>query len=54
MIEIDLGNTRGVKRPLDNLGRVVIPKEFREELQIKEHDELQVYLLENGVYVTKK
>ena len=54
MIKVDLGNTRGVKRQLDNLGRVVIPKEFRDELKIKDHDELKIYLLEEGVYVTKK
>lgn len=54
MLKIDLGNTRGITRPLDNLGRIVIPKEFRNELNIEEKDELQIFLLEDGLYVKKK
>lgn len=52
-INIDLGNTRGLKRRLDNLGRIVIPMEFRKELNIKREDKLSIYLLEDGVYITK-
>lgn len=54
MLEIDLGNTRGIKRPLDNLGRIVIPKAFRNELKINDKDKLNIYLLEDGIYITKK
>lgn len=54
ILNIDLGNTRGIKRPLDNLGRVVIPKEFRKELNFNKDDELQVFLLDDGIYITKK
>ena len=54
ILNIDLGNTRGIKRPLDNLGRIVIPKEFRKELNFNEDDELQVFLLDDGIYVAKK
>lgn len=54
IINIDLGNTRGIKRHLDNLGRIVIPMEFRKELNIKRKDKLSIYLLEDGVYITKK
>lgn len=54
MLTVDLGNTRGVIRSLDNLGRIVIPKEFRNELNIEEKDELQIFLLEDGLYVKKK
>ena len=52
-INIDLGNTRGLKIRLDNLGRIVIPMEFRKELNIKREDKLSIYLLEDGVYITK-
>lgn len=54
IINIDLGNTRGIKRPLDNLGRVVIPKEFRKELNICQKDKVKIFLLKNGIYITKK
>lgn len=54
MIKVDLGNTRGIKRPLDKLGRIVIPKSFRDELEIKDTDKLDIYLLQNGIYITKK
>lgn len=54
MLKIDLGNTRGITRPLDNLGRIVIPMEFRKELNISEKDKLSIYLLEDGLYVKKK
>lgn len=54
MLKVDLGNTRGIKRPLDKLGRIVIPKAFRDELKIKTTDKLDIYLLEEGIYITKK
>lgn len=54
IININLGNTRGITRQLDNLGRVVIPMEFRKELDIKREDKLSIYLLEDGLYITKK
>ena len=54
MIKVDLGNTRGIKRKVDKLGRIVIPKTFRDELKIKTTDKLDIYLLEEGMYITKK
>lgn len=54
MIKVDLGNTRGIKRKLDSLGRIVLPKTFRDELGIKNNDKVDVYLLEEGFYITKK
>lgn len=53
-LNIDLGNTRGLTRNLDNLGRVVIPKEFRDELNICQKDKVEIFLLKNGIYITKK
>ena len=54
ILNIDLGNTRGITRNLDSLGRIVIPKEFRKELNINDEDAVSIYLLENGVYISKK
>ena len=53
-IEIDTGNTSGLTRKIDDLGRVVLPSEFRSELGLKPRDAVNIYLLENGFYVEKK
>ena len=53
-IEINTGNTRGITRCVDDLGRIVIPMEFRKELRLNIKDPVNIYLLENGVYVEKK
>ncbi len=54
IVEINLGNTKGIIRHLDNLGRVVLPKEFRKELNFNEEDEIEIFLLKNGIYLQKK
>ena len=54
MLKVDLGNTRGIKRAFDNLGRIVIPKPFRNELEINDNDKVNIYLLKDGIYITKK
>lgn len=54
MLKVDLGNTRGINRKLDDLGRIVLPKAFRDELDIKGNDRVEVYLLKEGIYITKK
>lgn len=51
--KVNLGETRGIKRKLDNLGRIVIPKEFRESLKFSKNEELEVYLLQDGIFVRK-
>lgn len=53
-IEIDIGNTRGITRKIDDLGRVVLPAEFRNELRLKPKDAVSIFLLDNGFYVKKK
>ena len=50
---IDIGETRGISRKLDNLGRVVLPKEFRDTINIKERDEVEIYLLKDGFFIKK-
>lgn len=39
----------GIIRRIDDLGRVVIPKEIRRSLNIKEGDPLELYTTEDGV-----
>jgi AbrB family looped-hinge helix DNA binding protein len=34
--------TRGVSRPIDNLGRIVIPKEIRNEMKLAEGSRMEV------------
>lgn len=52
-IIINTGNTVGTTRNLDELGRIVIPAEYRKKLQIKEKDTVEIYLLKDGVYIKK-
>lgn len=35
---------KGIVRKIDELGRVVIPKEFRRSLKIKDGDKVDIYL----------
>ena len=45
--------TTGVIRRIDELGRIVIPKEIRKNLRIKNGDSLEVYLEDNSVILKK-
>lgn len=53
IVEINLRNTKGIIRHLDNLGRVVLPKEFRKELNFNEEDEIEIFLLQDGLFMRK-
>lgn len=44
----------GVSRSIDSLGRVVIPKEIRKKMRIREADLLEFYTGEEGEIVLKK
>lgn len=44
----------GITRKVDSLGRVVIPKELRDVLNIKQNDSLEIYVHPNGSIVLKK
>ena|SRR5690554_3281873 len=46
--------TTGIVRRVDELGRVVIPKEMRRTLRIKEGEEMEVSVLDNSQIVLKK
>lgn len=43
----------GIVRRIDDLGRVVIPKEIRQNLNIKEGDPLEIWLDENAICFKK-
>ena len=43
----------GVIRRIDDLGRVVIPKEIRKNLRIKEGDNLEIFVQNDEVILKK-
>lgn len=44
----------GIVRRIDDLGRVVIPKEIRRTLRIREGDPLEIYVAREGEIILKK
>lgn len=44
----------GIVRRIDDLGRVVIPKEIRRTASIREGDPLEIFLDEDGAVVFRK
>ena len=44
----------GIVRKVDDLGRIVIPKEIRKNLKIREGDPLEIFIEKNGAIVLKK
>ena len=44
----------GIVRRIDDLGRVVIPKEIRRTLRIREGDPLEIYTDREGEVIFKK
>lgn len=43
----------GIVRRVDDLGRVVIPKEIRRTLRIREGDPLEIFLEDGGIIFKK-
>lgn len=43
----------GIVRKVDELGRVVIPKETRKMLSINEKDALEIFIDENKIFLKK-
>lgn len=41
-------------RKIDDLGRIVIPKEYRKQLGINSNDELNIKLEDNSLILTKR
>ena len=44
----------GIIRKIDDLGRIVIPKEIRKSLHIREGDPLEIYIEKDGEIVLRK
>lgn len=47
-------NSSGIVRKVDELGRIVIPVEIRKSLNIKEGDNLEFNINDNGIFLSKK
>ena len=45
--------TSGITRPIDQLGRVVIPKEMRKHLQINDGDLLEIRLEDSSIVLSR-
>ncbi|MVX62265.1 AbrB/MazE/SpoVT family DNA-binding domain-containing protein [Clostridium chromiireducens] len=43
----------GIVRKIDELGRIVIPKELRRTMDIKEGDSLEIYTEHNNIILRK-
>ena len=43
----------GIIRRIDDLGRIVIPKEIRRAMRIKEGDPLEIFTTSNGEIILK-
>lgn len=43
----------GVIRRIDELGRIVVPKEIRRSLGIKDGEDLEIFVDQNGIYLKK-
>lgn len=41
-------------RKIDELGRIVLPIEIRQNLEIKEKDPLEIFLKDDGILIKKK
>ena len=44
----------GIVRMVDELGRIVIPKELRRTLHIKEDDKMEIFTCDDGVIALRK
>ena len=45
--------TSGIVRRIDNLGRVVIPREIRKTLKIKENEQVEINVLDDSIVLNK-
>lgn len=55
-IDLQLGDTKGLSRRMDVLGRITIPMEFRKELDLDETEKpwVEMFLVNDGIYIRKK
>jgi len=43
----------GIVRPIDKLGRIVIPKELRETYNLEVNDSVEIYVNDNQIIIQK-
>ena len=55
-ISVQLGDVKGLARRIDQLGRIVLPIEFRKELEMLSDEKqwAEIFLLEDGLFIKKK
>lgn len=53
MKEPKTGEVIGIIRNMDDLGRIVIPKELRKTLDINAGDALEIFATKNGFFIRK-
>lgn len=53
MKEPKTGEVIGIIRNMDDLGRIVIPKELRKTLDINTGDSLEIFATKNGFFIRK-
>lgn len=46
-------NAVGIVRKIDELGRLVIPKELRNQFRIHSHDDIEMIATEDGIFIRK-
>ena len=44
---------KGIIRRLDDLGRLVIPKEIRDKYKLQPYDQMEIYCIGNKIYINK-
>lgn len=48
-----MNKNTGIVRRIDDLGRIVLPKELRRTLGIKEYDALEIWVNDENIILTK-
>ena len=43
----------GIVRRIDELGRIVIPKELRKTMHLNEHDQMEIYVNDDKIMLKK-
>lgn len=54
MQEPNIGETLGIIRRFDDLGRICIPKEIRKTLSINDGDAVEIFATRRGIFIRKK
>ena len=54
MEEPNVGETLGIIRRFDDLGRICIPREIRKSFSIKTDDAVEIFATQRGIFIKKK